>query len=53
MSEVKEDFVEVREEYLFIASAALSAVIREAETKGMDMNAEKIALISIEALLGV
>ena len=53
MSEVKEGFIEVREEFLFIASAALSAVIQEAEIKGMNMNAEKIALVSIEALLGV
>lgn len=53
MSEVKEGFIEVREELLFIASAALSAVIREAETKGMNMDAEKLALASIEALRGV
>ncbi|KAF0567393.1 hypothetical protein FQV37_2249 [Psychrobacter nivimaris] len=53
MSEVAEGFIEVREEYLFLASAALSAVIQEAEVKGMNLEAEKIALASIEALLGV
>lgn len=53
MSEVAEGFIEVREEYLFLASAALSAVVQEGELKGMNMDAEKIALISIEALLGV
>lgn len=29
MSEVAEGFIEVREEYLFLASAALSAVVQE------------------------
>ena len=53
MSEVKEGFIEVREEYLFMASAALSIVVRHGEEKGMSMEAEKIALLSTEGLLGV
>ncbi|MGM8939524.1 hypothetical protein ACS8E2_12610 [Psychrobacter glaciei] len=53
MSEVAEGFIEVREEYLFLASAALRVVAEQGAEKGMNMDAEHIALASIESLLGV
>lgn len=53
MSEVKEGFIEVREEYLFLASAALRVVAEQGREQGMNMDAEFIALAVIENLLEV